>query len=450
LEPTEFSVTPLFSNLEPSDDVNGTKLVHQPGSVVNSAALIAGTTVGAGVLALPAVTYPVGAIPSTVLMVGAWLYMLASGLLIAEANLQMMRLSGRPDLGLLATIGRSLGRWGAIAAGIVYILIHYALLVAYVARGGDILAAALESLDGKANLLQVVSLQTVPLWFGHVAFAILLGGILYFGSARLVGWLNSVLVLIVIVAFGLLLGLIAPQVEPSRWQAQHWAVIGLAVPVMFVAFVYQNVVPVITTQLEGDGGRVRRAIVLGSLVPLVMFALWNAVILGSTAWDEGAGLGDVVDPIELLRQGSANSQIGVLVSVFSEVAIATSFIGFVLGLLNVFEDIFTSMTTSSSSIAGQGPRGGFFLLILVPPLALSLLDPNIFFNAIDVAGAYGNSILFGIIPAVVVWQLRYSRTSASEGCLAEQADVLVPGGKGLLLIMIGIAISVIVQKIMLR
>lgn len=444
-EPIEFSVTLLFSNLGSNGDAAGAKLVHQPGSVVSSAALIAGTTVGAGVLALPAVTYPVGVIPSTVLMVAAWLYMLASGLLIAEANLQAMRESGRPDLGLLATIERSLGKWGAIAAGIVYIFIHYALLIAYVARGGDILAAALENLGGDVNLL-----QSVPLWMGHVFFVVLFGGILYLGSTRLVGWLNSVLVVVVIVAFGLLLGLTAGQVELSQWQVQHWEAIGFAVPVMFVAFVYQNVVPVITTQLEGDGRRVRQSILLGSLMPLVMFAIWNAVILGNPAWGELAVLGNRVDPIELLRQGTAHPQIGVVVSVFSEFAIATSFIGFAIGLLNVFEDIFAGLRVSPAGLAMRGQRAFFYALILVPPLALSVLDPNIFFDAIDIAGAYGNSILFGIIPAMMAWTYRYGRHSGSALGAGDPVDVLVPGGKGVLVVMVSVAVVVIVQNVMLR
>ena len=464
-ELTESSVTFLFSNLRPvdstSDDAGGVRLVHQPGSVVSSSALIAGTTVGAGVLALPAVTYPAGVIPSTVLMVSAWLYMLVSGLLVAEANLQAMRASGRPDLGLLATIehsssGRaksSLGKWGAlfpgkglaIAAGVVYIFIHYALLIAYVARGGDILAAALENFGDEANLL-----QSVPLWLGHVVFVVVLGGVLYLGSSWFVGWLNSALVIFVIVAFVLLLGLSAGQVEPSRWQVQHWEAIGAAVPVMFVAFVYQNVVPVVTTQLEGDGRRVRLAIVIGSLIPLVMFALWNAVILGNTAWSEGTILGDVVDPIELLRRGTAHPSLGVVVSVFSELAIATSFIGFVFGLLNVFEDVFAQVMVSPDGSAVRWRQAFFYLLILAPPLALSVLDPNIFFEAIDVAGAYGNSILFGIIPAVMVWKYRYKNDSESAFGSMKQADVLVPGGKGLLVVMISIAVVVIAQNVMLR
>ncbi|MEM9949741.1 MAG: aromatic amino acid transport family protein [Cyanobacteria bacterium P01_D01_bin.36] len=437
---TKFSVRSQSLTPEPNEN----KSAHQSGSVVSSAALVAGTTVGAGVLALPAVTYPVGVIPSTVLMVAAWLYMLASGLLVAEANLRAMRVSGRADLGLLATIEQSLGKVGAIAAGILYIFIHYALLVAYVARGGDILASALEAVEGGFGFA-----WPVPLWLGHVAFVILLGGILYAGTARLVERLNGALVALVIVAFGALLALTVSQVDPARFQVQHWEAVGLAVPVMFVAFVYQNVVPVVTTQLEGDGRRVRRAIVLGSVVPLVMFALWNAVILGNTTWGEGSVLGDGVDPIELMRLGAGYSQLGVVVSVFSEFAIATSFIGFVFGLLNVFEDIFSGLGESVEAFKSYR-RLLFYGLVLMPPLALSVIDPNIFFEAIDIAGAYGNSILFGIIPAVMVWQLRYQKGGALTVPSADQSFALVPGGRGLLVTMVGIAVAVIAQNVMLK
>ena len=47
----------------------------------------AGSTVGAGILALPAVTAPAGFLPSTATMVGVWMLLAAEALLLAEANL---------------------------------------------------------------------------------------------------------------------------------------------------------------------------------------------------------------------------------------------------------------------------------------------------------------------------------------------------------------------------
>ncbi|MFM6139948.1 MAG: aromatic amino acid transport family protein, partial [Sphaerospermopsis kisseleviana] len=96
-------VTRLFSHLE----FDGNKLNHQPGSVLGSTALIAGTTVGAGILALPAVTLPSGILPSTIVIIAVWLYTLFSGLLIAEVTLNVMGAEGMTSIGFLATVEKT-------------------------------------------------------------------------------------------------------------------------------------------------------------------------------------------------------------------------------------------------------------------------------------------------------------------------------------------------------
>ncbi len=423
----------LFSNVEPSEN----SLKHRKGSVFTSATLIAGTTVGAGILALPLVTTPAGLLPSTVLMVSSWLYMLVSGLLIAEANLQVMQRVGRSQVGLLATIQNSLGRSGAIASGIVYIFIHYALLVAYVSRGGSVLTTALR------NLYVYFSIpKTVPPLAGYVLFVTVFGGVLFLGSERFVGRLNSLFVAVVIGSFLRLVWLTAQKVEVSRWSNQHWELVSAVIPVMFVAFVYQNVVPVVTYQLEGDKRRVRWAIVLGSLVPLLMFSIWNAAVLGSVDWR--GGWFDGVDPTELLRGGLGQPGLGTTAAVFSEFAIATSFIGFALGLFSVFEDVFRNSTIDSPILK----RTLFYTLILLPPLALCAVNPNIFLTAIGWAGAFGNSVLFGIVPAVMVWRIQTKPNEAfsQKSKPYTMAWLSFYGTRMLLVAMIGIAVLVIVQN----
>ena len=70
--------TPKLSAAEPDE---------APGTVLGSAALVAGTTVGAGILALPAKTLAAGLAPTATLLVGGWIFMAATGLLIAEVDL---------------------------------------------------------------------------------------------------------------------------------------------------------------------------------------------------------------------------------------------------------------------------------------------------------------------------------------------------------------------------
>ena len=290
---------------------------------------MAGTTVGAGILALPAVTWEAGLLPSTAMLIGVWLFAVISALLLAEVSVRSIHRLGRPGLGLLAMVASTLGQPGARVAGGLYLFLHYALLVAYMAEGGGILANAIANLGIMAS--------PVPAWVGSVLFAALFGGILYFGRQRLVDTLNSAFVLIVIGSFMGLLVLSAGQVNPSSYQVQDWHALSPAISVMFVALFFHNVIPVITTQLEGDVKKIRQSILLGSAVPLTMFLIWNAVILGSVNVEflhslaaEGKGF----DPLSVLRSGSAGAWLGVTLSIFSEFAIATSFIGFTSGLFH--------------------------------------------------------------------------------------------------------------------
>lgn len=425
LETTE--VTRLFSNLA----LEGNRFNHQPGSLLGCTALVAGTTVGAGILALPAVTLPSGVVPSTVMLIAVWLYALASGLLIAEVNINAMRSLGRPGLGLLAMVEGILGKLGARVAGGAYLFLHYALLVAYLSQGGEILLSAFETVGGVPHVL--------PPWVGTVTFAILFGGILYFGQARLVEKLNNAFVAIVIASFVGLILLEVTKVDPTQFLSQDWRAISPAISVMFVALFYHNIIPVVTTQLEGDVVKIRRAIAIGSVIPLVMFLAWNAVILGSISPDMMQGVSDssiVFDPLQVLRNGQAGAWLGVLVSVFSEFAIVTSFIGFVYGLLDFFKDVLDVAPNDSSK------RLPLYSLVLLPSTSLSVLNPSIFFSALDYAGTFSISVLGGIIPAVMAWKQRYSQQDSNPAM-----KPLIPGGKVTLVMMIGVALALMAKQV---
>ncbi len=413
--------TRLFSNMEISSD----GIYHQPGSVLGSTALIAGTTVGAGILALPAVTLPSGIIPSTVLLVVVWLYTLISGLLIAEVTLNGMQ-QGRASNGLLVMVENTLGKIGARFAGGAYLFLHYILLVAYITQGGEILLSAVVKLWG----VQV----NLPVWVGTTGFVLLFGGIMYFGREKLVEKINNVFVVIVIASFAGLLLLASEQVKISQFAIQNWTALPSAISVMLVTLFYHNVIPVIATQLEGDVKKVRQSIVIGSGIPLLMFIAWNAVILGSISPEtvrEFTVNGNIFDPLQVLRSGGAGEWMEVLVIVFSEFAIATSFIGFVYGLLDFFKDV---INPTSTRLLQYG-------LVLLPPMGLSVLNPNIFFTALDYAGTFSTSILGGIIPASMAWKQRQTNSITTS-------TRLVPGGNAILIVMLGLAIVLIVKEIL--
>ncbi|KZL50601.1 tyrosine transporter [Nodularia spumigena CENA596] len=403
------------------------KLSHQPGSVWGNTALIAGTTVGAGILALPAVTLPSGVVPSTVLLIAVWLYTVISGLLLAEVCVNAMRLEGRLSIGLLAMVERTLGFVGARIAGAAYLFLHYALLVAYMTEGGNILVSGVSQVWGLQNI--------PPAWVGTIAFTLLFGGIMYLGREKFLEKLNSTFVTIVITSFLGLLFLGGGQVKTVQLLTHNWTALGSAVSVMLVALFFHNIVPVVVTQLEGDIPKIRQSIIIGSLIPLIMFLLWNAVILGSISPDIQST--SDFDPLQILRAGGAGEWLGILLSIFSEFAIATSFIGFVYGLLDFFQDMFPVVQGKPSS------RLPIYSLILLPPMSLGAINPSIFFSALDFAGTFSISVLGGIIPALMTWKQR------QEPQLNSINQPLVPGGRVTLIIMIAIASVLIIKQILL-
>ncbi|MBW4428042.1 MAG: tyrosine transporter [Nostoc desertorum CM1-VF14] len=419
-------VTRLFSHLE----FDGKKLNHQPGSVLGSSALIVGTTIGAGILALPAVTLPSGIVPSTSGLIAVWLYALVSGLLVAEVTLNTMRTEGRANIGFLGVVEKILGKVGGRLTGGVYLFMHYALLVAYITEGGDILESA---------TAKIWSVQILPSWVGTIAFTLLFGGIMYLGREKFIEKLNSAFVGIVIVSFLGLLLLAGGHIQSTQLLFQNWSALGSAISVMSVALFFQNVVPLVVTQLEGDAHKIRQSIFIGSVIPLIMFLAWNTVILGSISPDmlRATSNGKIIfDPLQVLRAGGAGEWLGVLVSIFSEFAIATSFIGFVYGLLDLLKDIFFIAQRKLSS------RLPLYSLAIFPPMTLGTLNPSIFFTALDYTGTFSISVLGGIIPVLMSWKQRQEQEN-SDGI----NQPLVPGGKVTLIVMLGVALAMMVRPI---
>ena len=79
------------------------------------------------------------------------------------------------------------------------------------------------------------------------------------------------------------------------------------------------------------------------------------------------------DPVAALKNTS--TLVGPVIEAFSFLAIATSFIGFVLGLTDFYAD---ALGLKSGR---QQPLG--YLLTLAPPYLLALTFPDVFFTALD-------------------------------------------------------------------
>ena len=306
--------------------------------MIPSVALISGTAVGAGVLALPAFTRSAGVIPSSIALIFCWAVMTAAGLLLAEVvlsahNKSKMEVVDNPNvnLGILSLARLTLGDISSIGVGVVYLFLHYSLLVAYIAEGGIILGEALSTGENVGQALFVAALAAVLT-----------------GSERTRDNVNDFFAAVTVTAFVILIVLGLPAVRLDNLMHQDVGLVWETLPVMLLALVFHNVVPVVCKGLLFDPVKVRNAILLGSSIPLLMFLLWNFTVLGLDSSFGDAAQGVSFDPVVTFAS-SVEQRPGLvaitgnearsLVAIFSESAIITSFIGFAVGLTDFYRDL---------------------------------------------------------------------------------------------------------------
>ena len=191
-----------------------------------------------------------------------------------------------------------------------------------------------------------------------------------------------------------------------------------------LSFGAQNVVPTLLKYLGSNATRTRRAVLLGSLIPLVMYSLWEAVFLGNVPMIAGSSGVDRMQVVNALGSGAANLQ--VLLDTFSACAIASSMAGAAVSLVDFFADGLAAAGAADGSGKEEGSRallGQRWLaagLALVPPLGLSFAYPDAFLGALENAGLLGGVSLYGVLPAIAVLNLRRQRCMQEDGqgCVA--------------------------------
>lgn len=341
--------------------------------IIGSILLIVGTTIGAGMLALPVATAEFGYIGSLIFLFVCWFVMTTSAFLMLEVNLSM------PANSNLITMARNtLGVPGQIIAWISFLLLLYSLLSAYISGGSGLLqylsAAAGWHLGTSASV---------------VLFTVMFGSIVYLGI-HVIDMVNRGLMSVKLLGYVLLMVLLLPHIEPAH--LAHLDLSALtksgALMVTITSFGFSIVVPSVRIYLGGDVNKLRKVILIGSLVPLVCYVIWDTAIMGLLPLDGTNGLLSIVHAnnstsalVVSLTSVATSPLIALLVKFFTSVCLLTSFLGVSLALTDFLAD------------GLKLEKVGFNRLIIqaaayLPPLLVVLVYPNAFITALEYAGIY--------------------------------------------------------------
>lgn len=350
--------------------------------VVSGSFLVAGTAVGAGMLGIPAVTIDAGFAPGMLASLLVWIFMLITGLLLLEVALKCPKGSN-----ILSIAKKYLGNTGRTLAGGMFIFLYYCLIVAYIAGGAPLLAS--------------LGLQSLPPMAHYIAFTGITGLVVYSGI-RSIDRINIALTVLMVLAFILLFIAGSSEVSKTNLMAEaHYSKMFLAIPVLFGAFGYHNVIPSLCDYLQRDRKVLRLSLALGTLLAMAFYSLWQYLVIGSVdASSLKQAVSDGKTVIFALQQVVANPSLFLWGKWFGALALLTSLLGVSLSMVDFFADGCKILSIKASRLL-------LCAITFLPPLLFTLLNPKVFTTALGVAGGIGESVLNGLLPIALLWVSKY-------------------------------------------
>ena len=391
--------------------------------LTGSVLIIAGTTIGAGMLAIPIASAQLGYFGSAMLMTLCWLLMSASALVLLEVLLHFK--TDENDFSHIAY--KTLGRGGQGLMVVSFLAFIYALLSAYISGGASIVTSTLSQFG--VGLNQSIS---------GVLFLGVLGGFVY-KSTQGVDKITRLLFSAQGLFFIAMLVLFMPKIDFSLLVENENLALWVAAPVVLTSFGFHIVLPSLVTYLGDEAPKLKYAIVIGSFIPLVTYLLWQLVILGTlplqgelsfaTLKAQDGSIGELVVMLSGILESTSLS---ILLNLFGHAALMTSFLGVSLA---IYDFGYKNLAKNDRIVYKKECS---LVLTYLPPFVFVLVYPNGFIRALAY-GAVFEAILCILLPVMMLWMLRYRSISG----IPSRVGFVMPGGKIFLLILFASSIGMI-------
>lgn len=393
----------------------------------NALFLVAGTCIGGGMLALPISSSVAGFWPSVAVMFVACVFMTITGLLFLEATLWM-----KQDVHIITMSSKLLNKYGKMVCWLVYLFIGYFSLIAYVSGGG------------KEISFVATEILKFPLssYLGGFIFISIFGVVLYLGH-KVVERVNAIFFIAMIIAYVFMIILAFPEVKIDLIERKDLDFKNLFFisPLMLTTFSFPGIVPTIVPYLNRDVRSLRIAIIGGTITTFVVYFVWLLVMFGSVPFEGPHGLKEAflcdIPATECLHYAIESPVLSYIAQFFAFFALITSFLGIALALFDFLADGFKISKTGLGKLT-------LTLMIAVPSLFFGIYFKRAFITALEMSGGIGDSIISGLIPAIMVWRGRYYFK------LGNEESYKVKGGKILLIIVAAVSITVLVCEISRR
>lgn len=356
---------------------------------LGSALIIAGTSIGAGMLAMPLTSAGIGFGYTVFLLVGLWAILSYSGLLFVEVYQTAEYL----DDGVATLAEKYFGVLGRALATFSLLILLYALSAAYITGGGSLLAGLPTAFGGEPLELKTAILL----------FTLVLGSFVVIGTKGVDG-ATRMLFIGKLIAFAFVLFMMLPKVKVDNLLALplDYAFVISAAPIFFTSFGFHIIMGSVNKYLDGSVAKFRRAILIGTSIPLVAYLVWQLSTHGVLSQNEFVQILKA-DPtlnglVNATREITGSNIMGEIVRIFSSLALITSFLGVMLGVFEGLGDLFKRYSLPKNRLV-------LSVAAFLPPLAFALFYPEGFIKALGYAGLLCAFYCL-ILPIGLAWRTR--------------------------------------------
>lgn len=323
-------------------------------------ATLTGCTIGAGILGIPYVVARAGIVTGLVNIALVGLMFVIINLCLGEVTL---RTKGRHQLTGYA--GKYLGKIGKYLMFVAVVIGDFGAIIAYILGGGIALAALLGTSEMLASII----------FFGVIAFLIYIGiKAIEDSEAIFSPLLIGILALFIVLAF--------LKFNPAHFSGFRTNSFFLPFGVVMFAMIGTAAIPEMREELERDKKSMKKAIIIGTLIPLVLYALFAVAIVGvyglSTNQIGSMNLASIIGP--------KFAFLGELFAIFN---MTTSFLAIGLALKEIFWYDMGMRKNTAWLVACGAP---FIIFLLVK--SFNLVN---FIGILDVSGTVGGVMSGSII-----------------------------------------------------
>ena len=333
------------------------------GNVLGGTMIIAGTAIGAGMLALPMISAGMWIYWSLLLMVLTWMLMLRASQAILEVNLHY-----EPGSSFHTLVQDTLGPVWSTINGLAVAFVLYILVYAYVSGGGSTVQQTVMAVTGNdpgmmgSSLFFSLILMACVWWstrFVDRLSVILMGGMVLTFILSMTGMLSQIRLPVLL------------DLGENGSGGGAAIFIWCALSTYLTSFCFHASVPSLVKYFGKRPADINKCLRYGTLIALVCYVAWIVAADGIISRGQfkaviAAG-GNVGDLIRAAGSGIDSSFILRMLEAFSFFAVATSFLGAGLGLFDYMADL----CKFDDSVMG---RAKTTLVTFLPPLLGGLIS----------------------------------------------------------------------------